>query len=441
MVVRRASRPYPVVGLTGRIGRQLFFHNRHLRLREGLVIHSESGETIVPDADANGSYAILLGNVPQATKDADEVVAAEKDAASASEKSGGNYDSWMAATFSRLLRSESLEQPIQTIKDSSLTFTDPFDSLYRLVFQLTVRLLCCDEIADDSKRRSKMLYLYETIENSSTPTTIILPTWFPNPFQLWIGISGLRLYLMLKAAIDTKRKTPVRKRDTLELLLDENAGNEKIAMFTISRIYAGKMNSVVSVGYLLCFLSKNADWMTKVRIELHSVAAKYNQGDARKYLSVEQQLSNVPLHAWEIEFPCIDVCLRETIRMTLIGSFFRWNASTTPLPIGNSAEVVPSHTFVSYHTNEAHRNPEIYNDPDVFDPDRYSQDRAEDKKAPDAYVGWGADKAVEQRENGPHRKVQAFGLYRTVTAFWRFASLTEGHAYGKSLPDFHTSPF
>ncbi|KAL9056429.1 MAG: hypothetical protein Q9162_002910 [Coniocarpon cinnabarinum] len=328
---------YPVVGLTGRIGRQLFFHNRHLRLREGLVIHSESGETIVPDADANGTYAILLGNVPQATKDADEVVAAEKDAASASEKSGGNYDSWMAATFSRLLRSESLEQ-----------------------------------------------------QNSSTPTTIILPTWFPNPFKLWIGISGLRLYLMLKAAIDTKRKTPVRKRDTLELLLDENAGNEKIAMFTISRIYAGKMNSVVSVGYLLCFLSKNADWMTKVRIELHSVAAKYNQGDARKYLSVEQQLSNVPLHAWEIEFPCIDVCLRETIRMTLIGSFFRWNASTTPLPIGNSAEVVPSHTFVSYHTNEAHRNPEIYNDPDVFDPDRYSQDRAEDKKAPDAYVGWGA---------------------------------------------------
>lgn len=37
-------------------------------------------------------------------------------------------------------------------------------------------------------------------------------------------------------------------------------------------------------------------------------------------------------------------------------------------------------------------NPEIFTEPERWDPTRFAPDRAEDKKAPHAFVGWGSGK-------------------------------------------------
>jgi len=38
---------------------------------------------------------------------------------------------------------------------------------------------------------------------------------------------------------------------------------------------------------------------------------------------------------------------------------------------------------------DTHMNPDIYSDPETFDPSRYEEGREEDKRQTFAYMGWG----------------------------------------------------
>lgn len=74
--------------------------------------------------------------------------------------------------------------------------TNPFDSIYFLVFQLTVRMVGCREIADDPVGLKKFLALFEDVEKSSTMFTILFP-WIPGEWifflsPLDVGHPGLR---------------------------------------------------------------------------------------------------------------------------------------------------------------------------------------------------------------------------------------------------------
>ena len=100
-----------------------------------------------------------------------------------------------------------------------------------------------------------------------------------------------------------------------------------------------------------------------------------------------EKLASVPLEAWESDFPTIEVCLRECIRLTATGATFRRNISGHDIRVGD--ELVPKDAYVAYPFNDTHQNPNIYPDPTKWDPGRYSDDRAEDKKKQYAYLGWG----------------------------------------------------
>ena len=97
--------------------------------------------------------------------------------------------------------------------------TDPFVSIYEIVFQLTMRMVGCDEIANDPALLKKTLHLFETIQRSSTPTTIIFP-WFPSPALIKRTIAGGRLYMILKKIVDERKKSGRREDDPLQYLID-----------------------------------------------------------------------------------------------------------------------------------------------------------------------------------------------------------------------------
>lgn len=62
--------------------------------------------------------------------------------------------------------------------------------------------------------------------------------------------------------------------------------------------------------------------MGHVREEVNSVADKYNSDTS---LPLKERLMSVPLDAWDSEFPLVDLCLREVIRLQLSGTAFRKN--------------------------------------------------------------------------------------------------------------------
>jgi cytochrome P450 len=129
------------------------------------------------------------------------------------------------------------------------------------------------------------------------------------------------------------------------------------------------------------------EWKGKVREEVDGVVAKYRTNPGQSPADV---LDTLTLDAWENDFPLIDLCLRESIRLGIPGTSFRKNSTGADLPIGKTGEVIPKGAFAVYLVDDMHVNAEIYTDPLTFDPGRYLPDRAEDKKQPHAFLGWGS---------------------------------------------------
>lgn len=56
--------------------------------------------------------------------------------------------------------------------------TDPFDSIYKMIFAFTMRTVACNEIADDPKMLAKCLSYFEGIQDAVSPVTVMYP-WMP----------------------------------------------------------------------------------------------------------------------------------------------------------------------------------------------------------------------------------------------------------------------
>jgi hypothetical protein len=105
--------------------------------------------------------------------------------------------------------------------------TDPFESIYRIVYQLTIRMVGCDDIADDPALLEKTLGLYETVEKSTTPLAIIFP-WFPSFAIIRRTIAGGRLYMILNNIVEERKKTGKRGTDPLQFLIDQGDSMARI---------------------------------------------------------------------------------------------------------------------------------------------------------------------------------------------------------------------
>ncbi|KAF4635641.1 hypothetical protein G7Y89_g2441 [Cudoniella acicularis] len=358
---------HPVVGLSGEKGRQIFFESRDLDFTEG--------------------YAVLFGQSPNSLKE-DGIQNIDKDFAGP----GGYF----ARRITRMLNKENFGKSFpKLISDVKTTLdgfaldptgiTDPFESIYKIVFQLTIRMVGCDDIADDPKLLDKTLNLYETIEASSTTAAVLFPK-FPSMGIIKRTVAGGRLYVIFNKIVNERKQSGKRGEDPLQFLMDQGDDIQRIIEFIVGALFAGLLNSGVNAAWVLVYLAKDPYWMGRVREEIKGVAAKYSNN---KDAPLVDQLSQVPVEAWESEFPMVDLCLKDSIRLQLLGTAFRKNISGKDIPTGSGNEIIPNGAFVTYHTGDVHLDPTIYKDPKKWDPSRYLPDRAEDKKKPYAYMGWG----------------------------------------------------
>lgn len=174
--------------------------------------------------------------------------------------------------------------------------------------------------------------------------------------------------------------------------------------FVLGALFAGQLNSGINAGWMFVYLATNRYWYDQVRAEVDGVVEKHRKSPDQSRLDV---LSSLTIENWESDFPLIDLCLRECIRFQLVGTAFRKNISGKDVPIGKAGEVVPrdafavsfslhlylrvhvAHVLQIYLLDDVHFNPEVYTEPNKWDPGRYLPDRAEDKKTPLSYLGWG----------------------------------------------------
>jgi hypothetical protein len=113
--------------------------------------------------------------------------------------------------------------------------TDPFDSIYKIVYQLTMRAIGATELSNDRKLLDKTLGLFETVEQSTTPTLILFP-WFPSLAFFKRLIAGTRLYFVFDNIVNNRKKTGKRYDDALQYLMDQGDRVRDIITVSASRV-------------------------------------------------------------------------------------------------------------------------------------------------------------------------------------------------------------
>ena len=137
----------------------------------------------------------------------------------------------------------------------------------------------------------------------------------------------------------------------------------------------------------MVYLTSKPYWLERVRDEVNSVADRYAPDQSQP---LKDRLMQVPIEAWEGEFPIADICLKDSMRLQMSGTAFRKNMSGADIPLNKAGtEVIPNGSYVTLAAGDTHYNPEIFENPDEWDPSRYLPERAEDKKRLYGWFGWG----------------------------------------------------
>ena len=201
----------PVIGMSGDESRRLFFESKHLGFSEG--------------------YGALLGGSPTVNKK-------QNNPLSEAEHTTDGFSNYFAKRLTARVKGPALSAGLpQLLEDTRASFrelaaqetktTDPFDSIYQLVFQLTMRTVACVEIASDHEMLRKILVLFETIESTATPLSIMY-SWMPWPSKFRRTYAGAQLYIIFKNIIDKRAQEGRREDDTLQYLIDQGDDVTKI---------------------------------------------------------------------------------------------------------------------------------------------------------------------------------------------------------------------
>ena len=230
---------------------------------------------------------------------------------------------------------------------------NPYDRLYDVVFQLTLRLVGCNEIADDWKKLHQLLSYYKMLDESSTNPLMVIYPWLPTLAMLKRSYAGIRMYMMFKGVVDQRKKQGRTEDDGLQHLLDCGDSVTNVVTFVAGALFAGVINSSINAGAVLAFLAYQPEWQDKVRKELYEVVETYASPES-KGRPVEERLTTLPLEVWETKFPSVDLCLKESIRLNLWGCGYRRNNTNTPVEIpGSKGEIIPAGQFAAYHFADA----------------------------------------------------------------------------------------
>ncbi|KAF7551132.1 hypothetical protein G7Z17_g5247 [Cylindrodendrum hubeiense] len=260
----------------------------------------------------------------------------------------------------------------------------PFDEMWRLVYQLTHRTLGTKDIADDPKELARTMAIYASMDGSYA-IDVMFPS-FPTLKKFKKVWAGAQLHITLSRIVNERKKTGRREEDAMQVLMDQGEDNAKISAFIIGGLFAGVINSGINAGWVLCFLAQDRSWYARIQEQVDAVITKHRENEDEQPIDVFRRLT---LEEWDTEFPLIDLSLRDSIRLNTAGVSMRKNVSGKDIPLGNTGEIIPKDMYAVYLMDHTHLDENTYRDPLKWDPGRYLPDRAEDQKSPNAYLGWG----------------------------------------------------
>jgi len=150
------------------------------------------------------------------------------------------------------------------------------------------------------------------------------------------------MYMIFQKIIIKRKSQRSREDDALQFLIDQGDDTERILWFIVGVLFARQLNSGVNAASTLCYMIANPRWIAQARNDIAATVEKYTPGDKD---SLPDRLAKIPLEGWENDFPTVEMCLKESIRLQMPGTAFRRNVSKKEISI-NDKDVIPPGAFV-----------------------------------------------------------------------------------------------
>ncbi|KAF8130469.1 cytochrome P450 [Mycena galopus ATCC 62051] len=268
---------------------------------------------------------------------------------------------------------------------------NPFEEMHDLVFQMTVRMGTCRELADNQEDTARLSELFLLHEQAASLISLLLP-WLPGPAKQTKKKATRGLFEILSHYVDLRRKSNADSADALDMLIRDGHDNATTIAYTLGIIFAGVLNTGMITCWALVHLGNQPKWKEKVTDEVRGLLLNHDDASESGPDSLQCRFSAVPLNAWEEEMPVLDLVIKETIRFTMTGTALRRNIGGD-MAVGEN--VIRHGDFVAYSLGDAHFDGQIYPDPLSFDPARFlnEEERQEDElssKVTFPFLGWGA---------------------------------------------------
>lgn len=205
---------------------------------------------------------------------------------------------------------------------------------------------------------------------------MVVPPYLPTPKNIKREIAKIRMRRILEPIITERRNSSVQHDDFLQDFITtpsksgSQATDEEIFALLRALMFASHETTAGQAAWTIIEILRHPGYEDLVRTEV----AKYVHPNADITGSILRDLEYVAWAVQEIErlHPSADVLMRVAEQDIEVGDCH--------IPKGLAIMVAPS---------IAHRIPELFKDPDTFDPLRFAPDRQEDRQHRFAMIGFG----------------------------------------------------
>lgn len=246
-----------------------------------------------------------------------------------------------------------------------------YDALSRLGMDIAAAALIGREV------RGRMHEFMPLFEDLARGMDFVLPPNLPLPRFCRRDRARIELTRMIRPVIDERRANPAEHDDFLQVIVDESVGgahvdDETAVGLALATLFTGYLTTAAQACWVLLQLLEHPDYLERVREEL-----EHQLGDDPEAID-RHSLGRLEL---------LERAIKESQRMHPVMSHYaRYNRHGYTI----AGYDVPAGWITMVCPAVAHRLPEIFRDPDTYDPDRFLPGRQSDWKHPYALIGFSA---------------------------------------------------
>jgi sterol 14-demethylase len=272
-------------------------------------------------------------------------------------------------------------------KDGSWQTVDLFHALSELTILTSSRCLHGDDVRENLFK--EVSELYHDLDRGLTPLTVFFPN-APTAAHRARNVAREKMVQLFGAVIKNRRDNPNIKHsdgtDILTIFMETKykdgtpITDEQVTGLLIALLFAGQHTSCITSTWTALFILNNPALITRVVKEQCDVFGNdINVVDEPvDYKMVNEQM------------PLMHNCMKEALRLCppLI-LLIRYALQDVKVTANKKTYTIPKGDMVLISPSVGMRLPEVFPNPNTFDPDRFGPGREEDKSSPYAYMGFG----------------------------------------------------